>query len=198
MQNVEIELKLPVGDHHQIRQTLLAHSARLLGDTRELNIFYDRPDNSLRQAGQGLRVRIEHAPNNAAPPQTLITWKGPGVSALMHNRPSIDFYVSPPEAAEPFLLALGFVRKMAFEKRRQSWLLADCRVELDELPRLGRFIEIEGPSEAAVLTVRHHLKLDSCPAESRSYASMVAEVLRTSPAAGNTLRFDSNSLQSHY
>ncbi|NNM85606.1 MAG: class IV adenylate cyclase [Phycisphaerales bacterium] len=194
MQTVEIEIKLPVGEHHQVRQTLLANFARPLGDICELNIFYDRPDNSLYAADQALRVRIEHAPQDSNLAKALVTWKGPSISTLMHNRPSIDFYASPSEAADPFLLALGFVRKMAFEKRRQSWLLGDCRVELDELPRLGLFIEIEGPSEAAVLTVRQRLELDNHPAEHRSYAAMVAEALRASPTADNTLRFDKTSL----
>jgi adenylate cyclase class IV len=51
-------------------------------------------------------------------------------------------------------------------------------VELDELPQLGTFIEIEGPSAAKVMACRKKLGLADEPMIPESYVAMVAEIER--------------------
>ena len=55
-------------------------------------------------------------------------------------------------------------RCSASRSAARSWKLGGCTVELDELPHLGTFVEIEGPSEAAILKVRDQLQLDRAAA----------------------------------
>ena len=57
------------------------------------------------------------------------------------------------------LESLGFAKTLSFEKRRESWLLDNCEIELDELPYIGNYVEIEGPDEETVLRVRKLLNL---------------------------------------
>jgi adenylate cyclase class IV len=45
---------------------------------------------------------------------------------------------------------IGYECRFSFEKLRESWMLCDCRVELDRLPLIGRFVEVEGPGADAV------------------------------------------------
>ena len=184
----EIEIKLRVPDMNLPRAALLRASAEFIESVLELNTFYDRPDASLRAAGCGLRLRLIRR-QSAAAPAGLLTWKGPESRGVMHNRASLDLTVTPADLARGFLQALGFTPTVAFEKRRESWRLDDCRVELDELPVLGRFVEIEGPDENAVLAARRKLILEAIPNEPATYLAMVSRYLQAHPAPKNTLRF---------
>jgi adenylate cyclase class 2 len=46
-------------------------------------------------------------------------------------------------------------------------------VELDELPYLGSFVEVEGPDEATVLAVREQLGLSDRPIVKSSYIALL-------------------------
>ena len=57
--------------------------------------------------------------------------------------------------------------------------MADPRkVELDELPRLGRFVEVEGPDEATVMRVRADLGLAGLPLIKAGYIALLMDDLR--------------------
>lgn len=184
----EIEIKLRVNNLAAVRCTLASAGATFLESVLECNDFFDRPDESLRKVHCGLRIRtFRH--NDAIVRSALLTWKGPAGNSAMHNRPSIDLLTQPAELAHAFLLALGFVRTSGFEKRRESWQCAGCRVELDELPHLGTYVEIEGPDESAVHAVQKQLSLGALENVPETYHGMVANYLRQYPVADNTLRF---------
>jgi hypothetical protein len=51
--------------------------------------------------------------------------------------------------------------------------LNGCEVELDILPRLGTFVEIEGPRDEIVLKVREQLQLTDRPLVRASYVAML-------------------------
>ena len=184
----EIEIKLRVVDFTGVRAALVSAGAQALGTDRELNMFFDRPDKSLRADGAGLRLRwVWH--NQAMEPQALLTWKGRPVSSVMHHRPSLDITVAPPEQMVALLEILGFERTLAFEKLRESWRLNTSRIELDQLPNLGNFVEIEGPTEAAVLVTQGILNLLDRPIEPQTYIALVEQQLHDHPVDDNTLRF---------
>ncbi len=184
----EIEIKLRATDLAAVRQSLKQAGARFLETVEELNEFFDRPNNSLRTADSGLRIRTLRRGGTSAD-EALLTWKGPLQPGLLHNRPSIDLAARPANLASGFLFALGFIRTGGFEKRRESWEFNGCRVELDELPHFGSFVEIEGPDEKSVLTARTELGLAELPSVAQTYHAMVAGYLRGSPTPDHTLRF---------
>ncbi len=184
----EIEIKLRMDDFIAVRAALVSAGAQALGTDRELNMFFDRPDKSLYADGAGLRLRwLWH--NQAVEPQALLTWKGRALPSVMHHRPSLDINVAPPEQMVALLEILGFRRTLAFEKLRESWRLDTCRIELDQLPDLGNFVEIEAPTEAAVLAMQRRLNLLGRPIEPQPYIALVERHLRAHPADDNTLRF---------
>ena len=78
------------------------------------------------------------------------------------------------------LVALGYQHVLSFEKRRTRYTLDDCTVELDELPVLGQFIEIEGETEEAVTTVCEKLGLAGEPLIRSSYIAMLRTHLQES------------------
>jgi adenylate cyclase class 2 len=59
-----------------------------------------------------------------------------------------------------FLHALGLIETSYQETRRESWTLESVQIELDSWPWIPTFIELEGPSEAALQSVAKTLELD--------------------------------------
>jgi predicted adenylyl cyclase CyaB len=170
---LEIEAKIKVDSLDPIRRKLIELSAEKLETAKQTNIFFDRPDGSLRKADSGLRVRLEQFAESAEPKAT-ITHKGPRLDTPLQPRESFDLVVTPAGDAVPFILALGFERTLTYEKSRESWFLDSCRVELDTLPHLGTFVEVEGPSEEAVEAVRRKLGLERVALVRESYVAMMA------------------------
>jgi predicted adenylyl cyclase CyaB len=185
---LEIEIKLQLDSLAPVRARLAALRAVHTGAVRETNVFFDRPDLSLRHADSGLRVRFTTSPSDPTP-QTLLTFKGPASSSGLRSREAFDLHLTPHDQIIPLLHALGFQQLFLFEKDRDSWRLADCLVELDTLPHFGHFLEIEGPSESAVRAVQSALHLAHVPAHRDSYAKMVGEFLSRPDSISRELRF---------
>ena len=85
--------------------------------------------------------------------------------------------MSDAEATELLLGALGYVKALAFNKRRRLWQLQGCEVALDELPLLGVFVEIEGPDSETIARVQAMLGLRDVPHIMASYACLIDERL---------------------
>lgn len=169
----EIELKVRVDGFDGLAERLRAVAATHVADMFEINAFYDAPDESLQRGDRGLRLR--HVQTNGGPSRTEMTYKGPRADGPVKRRTEIEIEVSDIDGAADMLDALGYQRMLRFEKRRSRYRLDGCLVELDELPRLGRFIEIEGPTEAAVTELQNKLGLGDLPTESRGYATLLRE-----------------------
>lgn len=173
---IEIEAKMKVEDVAGVERALATAGATPVGRRREINTFFDTPDGSLRASDQGLRVRVEHHEDEPEP-RVIVTHKGPRQPGELKTRPETELHVASAQAAADLLTALGFIPTLSFEKDRRSWTLADCSIELDRVPHLGHFLEIEGPSEAAVLDVRRRLGLDHLPLVQAGYATMLRKLM---------------------
>ena len=179
---LEIEIKLKVPAHDPLRAALQRVGGTYIRTVLETNTFFDRPDRSLRKADTGLRVRTEilEAGQPLARP-ALLTFKGPRQADALRSREAFDLSVSPAEQLIPLLQGLGFVQMLSFEKRRESWELKDCLVELDTMPEAGLFVEVEGPTEAAVSAVRSLLGLSALLAVEQSYSAMMSQLAAAHP-----------------
>ena len=136
----------------------------------------------------GLRVRICRDDAGQIVPTTM-TYKGPRSDSRFKTRPEVQFHVDDSRSALDFLAALGFVEAVAFEKRRESWQLGDCSIELDELPHLGLYVEIEGPSESAIATAQEAIGLAHLPHEPRSYVAMLVNYCRDRDMPATAITF---------
>jgi adenylate cyclase class 2 len=76
-----------------------------------------------------------------------------------------------PEGMELILQALGLTPALVYEKRRETWRLAQTEIVIDELP-FGLFMEIEG-SEKAIREVESKLSIKRLRAEPLSYPKLV-------------------------
>lgn len=185
---VEIEAKMRVSDFDALRGRLEAAGADRLHRHLETNTFLDAADHRLQSCDSGLRVR-RALDIDTGSVTAVITHKGPRQPGPMKIRPETEVKVGSYDDAVSLLQQLGYDVTLSFEKRRESWILAGCEVEMDELPELGRFVEIEGPDEAAINAVQIRLGLQHEPLIQTGYATMIARHLaRTSPSR-HTLTF---------
>ena len=185
---LEIEAKIKVDSHDAVRARLKELGATYIGTVRETNRILDNSKNRLRKAGCGLRVRqVEVLDGDPGP--SSITYKGPRRQAEFKVREEINIDIADADGAASIFEALGFEPFITFEKIRETWQLGACRVELDELPMLDTFIEIEGPTEADVTTAKSDLGFASAETITQSYIHMLRIVCQASGVSPDHIRF---------
>lgn len=165
-----------LSDREALERQLESLGATHVAYLTETNTFFDTPEGRLKSSDQGLRVRVELDADGHR--RSIITHKGPRAHGRLKSRSETEVVVDDPRKAADLLDALGYRPGLSFEKRRSRWTLEGCTVELDELPCIGHFIEIEGPSEDAVFGVREALGLAEVPLIKSSYIAMLWTHLR--------------------
>ena len=184
----EIEIKVKVEEHEGVRGRLREVGAERVGTVLETNRIFDSGDGSLHRAGKALRVRssVDVETKKAA---HVMTFKGPRKPGPLKVREELEVEVEDGEKAAAILRAMGYVVTLAFEKRRESWRLEPCKIELDELPHLGCFVEIEGPDERVILATRRELGLDTRPSITEAYVGLLMDELRSRGRREREIRF---------
>lgn len=185
---VEIEAKMKVDSLDQVRAKLQAVGATPDGSAMETNVFFDTEDRSLLAADKGLRLRTAQ-PLPEGTVKHVITFKGPRQHGPLKSREEKELLVGDAKDAASLLEILGYKRILSFEKKRESWKLGDCMVELDELPHLGLFVEIEGPKNESVLKVREILALTDAPIIKASYVALLMTHLQESGETKRVVKF---------
>jgi adenylate cyclase class 2 len=183
----EIEIKMKVADLDAVRARLSGVGAVRRGSRFELNAFFDTAERSLKANGSGLRLRT--MTDEAGQSKSVITLKGKATGEGIKSREEIEFSIGDADGAAALLDRLGYRATLGFEKRRETWELGGCLVELDELPHLGTFVEIEGADEAAIVAVRRQLALNDEPTIQNGYISMIDRLVREQRTLGPTVRF---------
>jgi len=187
--HTEIEVKLAVESFDDVRRELVAAGAVRIGCVVETNWFFDRPDRSLAAGDRGLRLRtVDPVDGSSAP--AVLTYKGPANAGPIKSRPELELTIADPEAARELLLAIGFVEILVYQKRRESWHFGSCRVELDQLPSLERFIEIEGPDRKTIVEVRRRLGLAEVAVADQSYLAMLLRYVERRALASPRVMLD--------
>lgn len=150
----EIEAKFLHVDHDQIRKRLRAAGASCAQTMRLMRRKnYDYPDGRLSSSFNGwVRVRDEGD-------KITLSYKQLNDRTLLGTK-EVSLTVDSFEAADAFLRSIGLEVNSYQETKRESWVLGDVQVELDEWPWIDPFIEIEGPNEAAVHEVATRLGFD--------------------------------------
>lgn len=151
--SLEVEVKFLVADLASIRERLLALDAeqrkpRLF----EHNVRYDDAQESLRYGEQLLRLRQDD--------RARLTFKGrpqDPASSQAKVREELEVLVGDFATTGAILERLGFAPRQVYEKYRETFVLEDVEVVLDEMP-FGDFVELEG-EEGAIRRVASRLNL---------------------------------------
>ncbi len=133
MQNVEIKYELR--DPPLCRTVLARLGARLAATLRQRDTYYRVPDGRLKKReveGEGTEWILYHRPNRAKPRLSNFTIYSEQEALTRFGTRPLPVWV-------------------IVEKTREVWLMGEIRLHIDEVERLGRFLEIE-----ALITPRQH------------------------------------------
>ncbi len=156
--------------------------------------FYDKPDHSLRRAGCGLRIRKLKVLRSPAGQQVdvrpTVTFKGPvDARTDLKIRRELETKLDCSDVLDGiFLEAAGFEKVCTIQKRRASYKLGRSQVELDTLPLLGCFVEIEG-SEAGIEKIRRKLGITADHINA-SYVQMLTQRCREIKRSASEITFE--------
>jgi adenylate cyclase class 2 len=163
---MEIEAKIRLEEPFKLRASLRSAGAVFEGRVLERNWLYDHPDKKLARADKLVRLREDT--------RTRLTFKGPRKKSEYKEREEIELFFPDIESARSFSESIGFVKWFYYEKLRETWKFDNCEVVIDELPELGIFVEIEGPTTAEIEDAVRKLKLQRTYI-STSYVEMLQE-----------------------
>jgi adenylate cyclase, class 2 len=190
----ELEVKIRLADAPALRTCLRQRGARCLGMVHETNHILDSPDARLRQQGCVLRVRAARSDQSPAETAITLTLKGARAAELaaagIKSREELEISAGNEPVLLGILARLGFCATLCYEKRRETWRLDECLVTLDELPNLGWFAEIEGPTVEAIRAAQAALALRAAAVAAETYVELTARHGREEPGGLRALRFD--------
>jgi len=172
MKEVEVKLKLPGRSFPKyIFSRLQEANARFIGKDYERNLVLDSKEDGLKKKGCLLRVRERHGKEHA-----ILTFKGPIEEphlAGIKVREEIEVPVQNSHNTLKILRGCGFAVKKEYSKQRWNFELKGINIQLDKIPHLGYFLEIEGHDERKVNSMIVLLKLGGLKRVSESYSEMV-------------------------
>lgn len=174
--DVEIEAKLKVDSIDQVATGLELVGAEFVHQLIQTDYYFDDAESSLKNADSCLRLRCEVVAGNDSQ-NIVLAYKGPRRARRFKTREEVEVSLTNAQSASQLLEALGFEKRLVFQKKRDVWLLAGCQVLLDKLPLLGEFVEIEGLDERTIENVQKKLKLEEFPHIPDSYATLMAKEL---------------------
>lgn len=165
MIEIEKKYRLTVDERDQVLRRLRDAGAEDRGVKFEENTIYG--GGSLERGRSVLRLR-------RVGEKALLTYKERYTreSAVKHQRED-ETEVEDPAAMAAILDALGFKPVLVYEKRRQTWVLGETEVVIDELP-FGLFMEVEGDEDAIVAT-EQTLGIDGLTAEHDTYPQLTEQ-----------------------
>ncbi|MCA9243119.1 MAG: class IV adenylate cyclase [Phycisphaerales bacterium] len=174
----ETERKYRVDDLDAIRARLCALGAKRLRRVEEQNTLFDTPDRALLARDSGLRLRAERDLDTGKVTATL-TFKGPReLAGAFKTRDEWEITVSDGATASAILEQLALTQLMSYKKRREYWGLGRVAIGLDDLGRVGKFVEIEGAA-AEIETAERQVGLVVAQVEPRTYPEIITDHERT-------------------
>ena len=172
--SIEIELKLKVESFEQIVEKLRQIGADFDDDYRQTDHYFDDEEDSLVDSDRCLRLRRQHDHGD----ETFeLTYKGQRQNHRFKSRREIGIMVEKAEEMMEVFAALGYSERLMFEKRRQIWRSDGCDIALDELPLIGKFVEIEGPGDESIEATQKRLGLGHLEHIEHSFAHLLEEKL---------------------
>ena len=171
----EIEAKIKVAQLEPVAETLKTLGATPVHDIRQIDTYFMDADGLLAKNDCGLRIRQETIDGQQS---TRMTFKGAKIGGPYKSRPEFETGVDDADITANIFESLGYTKRLQVCKHRSMWALDDCDVCLDEVERLGCFVEVEGPDETTIAGVLEKLNLHNAPLIKQGYASMTAEILK--------------------
>jgi len=178
----EVEQKFPVEDLAAVVERLAAMGAKLTEPHEEVDRYFAHPARNFAETDEALRLRRKGE-------KFLITYKGPKIDTTTKTRQELELpLVADQQSLERWtelLERLGFRQVADVRKQRRktaiAWQGASVEGSLDEVDRVGQFVELElvvdehqlDTARATIASLAEKLPLG--PTERRSYLELLLE-----------------------
>jgi len=139
---IEVELKVKVNSSPQLEQLLSSLGAEFLTEEKQWDIYYNSPHRDFRATDEALRLRLVY-PAGSMKGKSWLTYKGPKLDQVSKSREELTLQVDDWRNAQRLLQSLGFVEVGQVNKFRKTYRLGKFLISLDEVSKLGNFLEIE-------------------------------------------------------
>lgn len=133
---MEIEVKAPLASFQSIRNKVKEISGKRIFRGRQIDIYFQHPCKKFEETDETLRIR-------KVKDKAYLTYKGPRLNSSLKARLEMEVTVSDFNLIGKILVRLGFKPVMKIKKFRETWLIDDMHINLDDVEELGKFIEIE-------------------------------------------------------
>ncbi len=171
--NYEIEVKYRVDRFSDIISILDSLGANKYKIVHEKDIYFQHPCRDFQKSDEALRIRIENDKN------IFLTYKGKRIDFFPKKRKEITIHIEKLKNIMLILKSLGFKELAVIEKKREYWLLGEWIISLDDVKKLGYFIEIEYRgtefSKDKLLDLLKKLNIDLNRYEKKSYLELFLE-----------------------
>lgn len=180
-QELEVKFRIPVRE--RFRQALRRRGAQLKHPrVLETNLRFDNADGSFSSSFQVLRLRQDTV--------ARLTYKSPqGLDGGVLSRREIEFGVDDFEAAQRFLEAIGYHVYAKYEKYRETFVLNDVEITIDEMP-FGVFTEMEAETPEQLRETAESLSLPWDERINISYMEIFDRLRRENGWGFNDLTFE--------
>lgn len=170
---MEIEIRFRISDAKKLRRKLRELGSKCIERWRGRDILFDKND-ELTSRDRLLRLRLGGQRGKRGR-RGKLTYKGPYKNHTFKVREEFETIVESAEIAMKILAALGYLPTVQFEKRTELWKYAKVEIYIDEMPKTGLFMEIEG-SEKNIKKVAKTLGFDTKEGIKKSYCEFFAEL----------------------
>jgi predicted adenylyl cyclase CyaB len=185
---VETESKHRVWDSAAVRAVLNRLGFRPDAVSLQVDEYYDTPAGLLRAADLVVRLRLVEGRVTAG-------FKGPRTFLPdgSHARLEVELPAAAADDVRAELVRQGLVCVWQLQKRRREYRRPGLSIVvcLDELPRLGHFVELEGSSDE-IAAVRRSLGVHIGPPERLNYGDLARRWMAERGRVTTALKFSSS------
>ena len=132
---IEVEIKLYIDDISLIQEKLTDLGAERTGVEFNEDIYLNHPNRDFRLTDEALRIRKVNS-------KTELTYKGPKINDKSKTREEINAEISEENILDIFY-KLDFTVGGRVNKNREKWKFNDIAISLDDVEKLGSFVELE-------------------------------------------------------
>ncbi len=133
---IEVEVKARVLDPKLVERSIIALGASPIGIEAQADTYYGAPYRDFAKTDEALRVRVQDN-------KYFLTYKGPKMDSVSKTRKEYEVEFNDAESMGNILSSLGFSPVATLVKKRKKFRLGDFLISLDEVRKLGDFMEVE-------------------------------------------------------
>ena len=149
----EVELKFLEIDTEAIRQKIILLGAKKVFDGVMKAAYLDNEAGDIKKTNRVVRIRTEGE-------KVVLAYKEPQESTFASSSKETEITVSDYDVTKALFAKLGFTPSREYEKHRESYKLEGYSFELDTIPGIPTFLELEATSEDAIIQICAKLELD--------------------------------------